>query len=238
MIYLFDLDNTLCRTEGSEYNESTPIQSRIDKVNKLYDEGHTIIIETARGAVSGRNHFYYTQQQLFKWGLKFHTLRVGTKFHFDIAVDDKAINDKDFFNDDEFGESGSGVNTKLVLVNRVRKEATNERMEKLIDEVKFIDNIPTKFKQYFPEILHYGVEDGTSFYEMQHYELPSMRRLIFTNQLSVDDVVYWMDKITNFSMDLHKHEVIDMPNNYMELMHWGRFWTRKGRIRKQIRYIS
>lgn len=227
MIYLFDLDNTLCKTEGNDYSNATPIQSRIDKVNKLYDEGHTIIIETARGAISGTNHFYYTQQQLFEWGLKFHTLRVGTKFHFDVSIDDKAVSDKDFFNDDEFGESGSGVNTKLVLVNRVRKEATNERMEKLIDEVQFIDNIPDKFKSYFPEIIHYGVEGGTSFYEMAHYELPSLRRLIFANKLSVDDVVYWMDKITNFSMDLHAHEKVNMPETYMDEMHWDRFWTRK-----------
>ena len=227
MIYCFDLDNTLCVTEGSEYNESTPIKNRIEKVNKLYDEGHTIIIETARGAFSGKNHFYYTLDQLKSWGLKFHTLRTGTKFGADIFIDDKGVSDVDFFNDDEFGESGSGVNTKLVLVNRVRKEATNERMEKLIDEVKFIDNIPTKFKPFFPEIIHYGVEGGTSFYEMAHYELPSLRRLIFANRLEVNDVIYWMDKITAFSMELHKHETLDMPPSYMAEMHWDRFWTRK-----------
>ena len=48
LVYCFDLDNTLCNTEGNYY-ESYPIQSRIDKVNKLYDEGNTIIIDTARG---------------------------------------------------------------------------------------------------------------------------------------------------------------------------------------------
>lgn len=238
LVYCFDLDNTLCVTEGNDYDNSTPITSRIEKVNKLYDEGNTIIIETARGTVSGKNHFYYTMDKLKEWGLKFHTLRTGIKFNADVFVDDKAYRDTDFFKDDEFGESGSGVNTKLILVNRVRKEATNERMDKLIDEVKFIDSIPDKFKSYFPEILHYGINNETSFYEMAHYELPSLRRLIFSNKLSVDDVIYWMDKITEFSMELHKHEVIDMPPNYMNEMHWSRFWLRKEELETKSHVFS
>ena len=43
MIYCFDLDDTLCRTEGMDYENAKPIQKRLDRVNKLYDEGHTII---------------------------------------------------------------------------------------------------------------------------------------------------------------------------------------------------
>jgi len=227
LIYCFDLDNTLCNTSGSDYDNATPIMSRIEKVNALYDEGHTIIIETARGNVSGRNHFYYTTDQLREWSLKFHTLRTGVKFNADVFVDDRAISDKDFFNDDEFRESGSGVNTKLILLNRVRKEATNERMQKLIDEVKFIESIPQEFKQYFPEIVHYGVEGEKSFYEMAHYNLPSLRRLIFSKKVTKEDVLYWMEKITAFSMNLYNHEVIDIPKDYMKEMHWDRFWTRK-----------
>lgn len=99
MIYCFDLDNTLCKTEGNKYEESTPIESRISVVNKLYDEGHTIIIETARGCVSGKNWWYITNNQLKEWGLKYHTLRTGVKWGADFFIDDRAINDKNFFND-------------------------------------------------------------------------------------------------------------------------------------------
>lgn len=99
-IILFDLDNTLCNTEGNYYEAATPKQDRIDYVNKLYDDGHTIIIDTARGCVSGRNWFYFTLEQLKGWGVKFHTLRTGVKFGADIFVDDKGFNDKVFFNGD------------------------------------------------------------------------------------------------------------------------------------------
>ena len=97
MIYVFDLDGTLCDTEGTIYEEAKPIHKRIAKVNNLYDKGHTIIIDTARGCGSGKNWFYYTVEQLKDWGVKFHTLRTGVKFGADVFVDDKGFNDKSFF---------------------------------------------------------------------------------------------------------------------------------------------
>ena len=45
---------------------------RIEKINKLYDEGHTIIYYTARGLKSGRGEQHYrpiTEQQLKEWGV-------------------------------------------------------------------------------------------------------------------------------------------------------------------------
>ena len=97
-IYVFDLDGTLCETKGTFYEKSTPIHSRINQVNKLYDDGNIIVVETARGSHSGRNWWYFTVDQLNSWGLKFHTLRTGVKFSGDFFIDDKGVNDKDFFN--------------------------------------------------------------------------------------------------------------------------------------------
>jgi len=97
MIYCFDLDGTLCNTKGNNYAESSPKKDRIQVVNKLYDDGHTIIIDTARGCVSGKNYFFFTMDQLKSWGVKFHTLRTGVKFGADLFIDDKGINDESFF---------------------------------------------------------------------------------------------------------------------------------------------
>ena len=99
MIYCFDLDNTICVTVGNKYEEAQPIFERINRVNELYDLGHTIIIETARGCVSGKNWWYYTNEQLKSWGVKYHSLRTGVKWGADFFIDDKGINDKDFFKD-------------------------------------------------------------------------------------------------------------------------------------------
>jgi hydroxymethylpyrimidine pyrophosphatase-like HAD family hydrolase len=97
MVYCFDLDGTLCNTDSNNYKDSTPKKERIEIVNTLYDEGHTILIDTARGCVSGKNYFFFTMEQLKSWGVKFHTLRTGVKFGADIFIDDKGIQDQRFF---------------------------------------------------------------------------------------------------------------------------------------------
>lgn len=90
MRYAFDIDNTLVRTVGSDYENSSPIQHRIDSVNRLYDEGHTIYLFTARGSASGRDLREFTEQQMNRFGIKFHRLIMG-KPDVDVFVDDKAI---------------------------------------------------------------------------------------------------------------------------------------------------
>jgi hypothetical protein len=95
--YVFDLDNTLCRTDGRNYTTAVPIPERIAAVNLLSDEGHVIVIETARGSVTGTPWGAYTLQQLKAWGVKFDKLRVGTTAFGDVYVDDRGVNSEHFF---------------------------------------------------------------------------------------------------------------------------------------------
>tara|TARA_B100000902_G_C27007611_1_gene763084 strand:- start:125 stop:424 length:300 start_codon:yes stop_codon:yes gene_type:complete len=99
MVYCFDLDGTLCNIDGNNYIDSTPKKERIEIVNDLCEDGHTILIDTARGCVSGKNYFFFTMDQLKSWGVKFHTLRTGVKFGADIFIDDKGMRDQQFFKD-------------------------------------------------------------------------------------------------------------------------------------------
>ena len=97
MIYCFDLDGTICTDEGGEYEAAKPLLSRIQKIRELYEEGHTIIIDTARGSVTGKVWTLVTIGQLSAWEVPYHTLRVGKKIFADVYVDDKAVNDGSFF---------------------------------------------------------------------------------------------------------------------------------------------
>lgn len=85
-----DLDNTLCDTSGTNYESSTPIKDRIDKINKLY-EHHTITIYTARGSINRRYCETLTKRQLDEWGIKYHYLSVGEKPVYDLLIDDRNI---------------------------------------------------------------------------------------------------------------------------------------------------
>ena len=56
MIFCFDLDGVLCR-HVKDYMKAKPFKKRIKIVNDLHDDGHRIIIDTARGAVTGIDWF-------------------------------------------------------------------------------------------------------------------------------------------------------------------------------------
>jgi hypothetical protein len=97
MIYCFDLDGTLCDTINGDYVNSKPFTERIEIVNDLYKNGNYIIIETARGSITGIDYFELTTNQLNKWGVNYSELRTGVKKYADFYIDDKAIKDSDFF---------------------------------------------------------------------------------------------------------------------------------------------
>jgi hypothetical protein len=109
MRYVVDIDGTICTpgtTEETRYTEALPIQGRIGRINKLYDEGHTIVYLTARGMGRYKNNadlakkeFYeFTEIQLRLWGCKYHQLFLG-KPSGDYYIDDKGVNSDDFFGD-------------------------------------------------------------------------------------------------------------------------------------------
>ena len=115
-IYCIDIDGTLTEPHKGTPFEAIPIPSRIEKVNKLYDEGATIYLMTARGFVHSSTRYpddilaqqreadYHvrsrTEKQLKEWGVKYTKLFFGKPRAWKY-VDDRAINDFDFFLDKE-----------------------------------------------------------------------------------------------------------------------------------------
>ena len=107
MIYCFDIDGTICETDGMNYHDSLPKRECIDQVNMLYDQGHTIIFFTARGmgTLKGDTEKVhqtwndFTVTQLEKWGVNFHQVITG-KPAADVYVDDRAVSAADWFQAD------------------------------------------------------------------------------------------------------------------------------------------
>ena len=106
MIYIFDIDGTVCTNTNGDYDKAEPFQERVDLINSLYDDGHRIIFQTARGMGRTNNNvlqayklFYtFTKQQLDRWDIKYHELFLG-KPEGDLFIDDKGVRDEDFFAD-------------------------------------------------------------------------------------------------------------------------------------------
>jgi hypothetical protein len=118
MKYVVDIDGTICEhvhrdaANRGRFGTGEIYYDRIEKINKLYDEGHIIIYHTARGHgpvtnPEGRfdgdtiqqcykDWFTYTEQQLLDWGCRYTELIMG-KYSGDVYIDDKAINSDVFF---------------------------------------------------------------------------------------------------------------------------------------------
>jgi CMP-N,N'-diacetyllegionaminic acid synthase len=96
MVIYIDIDDTICNSPNKpDYTNSTPILENIEKANKLYDQGNTIIYWTARGTVSGIDWKDITLNQFKTWGVKYHDIKFG-KPYYDLFIDDKNINTKDW----------------------------------------------------------------------------------------------------------------------------------------------
>jgi len=122
----------------------------------------------------------------------------------------------------EFINRESGGCTKIVLVTRVHKEATDERMDKLADEIRFLKEIPEKWRVHFPQIVLSQIGDKKTFYEMPDYGLPTLRRLLFSGTFGHKEALRWIDKILAFAFEMYREEVLPMPTDYMDFMHFGR----------------
>ena len=96
MVIYIDIDETICRSpDVPDYTVSYPIQKNIQKANKLYEEGNTIVYWTARGSGTGKDWEQPTKNQFKEWGVKYHDIKFG-KPVYDLFIDDKNLSTEDW----------------------------------------------------------------------------------------------------------------------------------------------
>jgi len=84
-IYCFDIDGTICTVETPDnYANALPFHHRIQKINQLYDEGHTIYFQTARHSMQEK----LTKEWFKNYSVKYHHIFFGK------PVADKYIDDR------------------------------------------------------------------------------------------------------------------------------------------------
>jgi len=89
MIIYVDIDNTICDTKNSDYENSTPRYEQIEKINKLHNEGNEIVYWTARGGHSGIDWSRFTKKQIDNWGCCYTRIEKQKKPSYDLFICDK-----------------------------------------------------------------------------------------------------------------------------------------------------
>ena len=96
----FDIDGTITLYDAKgDYDESIPNIQMVNKINKLYNEGHYITITTSRGHSRGTREIMLelAKEQLEEWGVKYH--RLIPKTFYDKLVDDATESPEEFLNE-------------------------------------------------------------------------------------------------------------------------------------------
>ena len=92
-IWFIDIDGVICSNTKGAYDKAVPKKNNIKKVNKLFDEGNTVVLWTARGTLlkeSKRTIVKLTKRQLRDWGVKYSELKFG-KPYYDYIWDDRSV---------------------------------------------------------------------------------------------------------------------------------------------------
>jgi CMP-N-acetylneuraminic acid synthetase len=96
--FCFDIDGVIaCLSPGNDYAKADCHRNTIGAVNALYDRGHHIILFTARGYKTGIDWKECTEDQLRRWGVKYHELKFG-KPAADYYIDDRMLSVEELLN--------------------------------------------------------------------------------------------------------------------------------------------
>jgi hypothetical protein len=206
-IFCFDLDNTLVtypKVTG-DYDTVLPINDNIKFLRSLYEDGHKIIIYTARRmrtfksdlSLVKKNIEKLTISQLKKFKIPYHQLMLGKPYaHF--YIDDLSINSYENlpyalgYNYDK--NISREFNNVTVGENYTVKSSHNIR--KIKNEIKYIKNLPLSVKNYFPEI----VDQGKNFYKIETIKGTSYSYLYLNTLLlnaDIDLLLSSLNKIHN-----------------------------------------
>ena len=95
-VFCVDIDGVIATiTPNNDYCVAGPRRRTIAAINRLFDDGHRIILFTARGTVTGIDWREETERQLREWGVRHHELHFG-KPAADYYVDDRNLSIEEF----------------------------------------------------------------------------------------------------------------------------------------------
>lgn len=172
----FDLDNTLVTnpTIANDYSTVKPIVKNIQLLNYLKNDGHEIIIYTARRMTTHKGNIgkvikdiaAITINTLEKLDIQYDELIFGKPIA-DIYIDDKAINPYInnishfglFYKNDEFIPNkieNNKYNQIKKIDNHIIKSGPYDILR---GELFYYQNIPSEFEKYFSKLNDYNKKD-------------------------------------------------------------------------------
>ena len=226
--WVFDLDETLVTLpcEIGNYNTVLPIPKTIDFLKYLYDNGHYIIIHTARHMKTCNNNVEMvqnliqdiTKDTLLKYKIPYHELVFG-KPYADVYVDDKSTNPLHWTEKWQIGSIGFGwdiheKHKKIIKINNELFYKIALKDEGLGNEY-FIQNCSKDLLTYIPKLYNRIDISSTHMKLLMEWKdnAITVSQLFINNML--DDTIFM--NILKLLKKLHDYS-LDFNSNYDDIM--------------------
>jgi len=230
----FDLDNTLVTypTIPGDYSSVEPIENQIRLCNKLKENGHTIIIYTARRMKTHESNVgkvikdigFKTFETLDKFSIQYDELIFGKPIA-DIYIDDRAINpysqDLSYFG--LFYSKNSFIHNKVPnnKYNQIYKLDNNTILKIgpesfMKGELYYYQNIPEAMINYFPKLICFQEEQDKVNLTMEYIDgIPLF--FLYKNELVsfkiIDDLFDILNQLHSIDLPIHISKN-NIYNNY------------------------
>lgn len=226
---IVDVDDTISTHTNRDYENARPHLDIITKLNRLYDEGWTIIYHTARGQVSCAGDIALIEETkrpvleawLKKHNVKYHQLMFGKPIGA-YYIDDKAITPDEFMKK-EFRklEGGSGA-TIEVIGDRVIKRGKD--LKKQVQWYGLVGGLvkTPKIYNFFDDTIDMEFVDGISLNQAATSDLLTgivndCVNIAQSVQWNSDDFALWSTMVGRVQDHL-EHNAIPYENEIVKLL--------------------
>jgi hypothetical protein len=127
---------------------------------------------------------------------------------------------------------GSHAHTYIRLPNdhgnrTVRKEATGPGLGKLNDEISWLRGLEPSAGRHFADVVAYRVEPSHASMDLAFHPLPTLRRLILSEEIDAEEAALWTRRILAcLRRDVYPGGFRPAPADYVRHTHLDRVETR------------
>ena len=219
-IFCFDLDNTLVTYPQiiGDYTTVLPIYANIKFLRSLYDQGHKILIYTARRMRTYKSNISLVKKnikkltifQLKNFKIPYHKLIFG-KPYANYYIDDLSINahenlpfalgyNYEKITSRDFNKVTIGENYTLKLSNKLKK---------IKNEINYYKKLPIQIRNYFPSV----VGSGKNYYKLETIKGVSYSYL-YINEILLDKDLDLLIKVLSKIHNLKVNKTFFKQNIY------------------------
>lgn len=133
------------------------------------------------------------------------------------------------------GGSYANLNYRLV----VKKKAQGEGREKLINEIKWLLDLPKELKPYFSEVLEYDIDSPEVYFDVPYYGSRNLREHIFDGHFDANATIKFLEKLLNYMFEnVYSRKISNAPFDWAKEKHVRRVLDRLDECSKRSNVLE